>query len=305
MFLSPSTPSRFRAVILALAVFIAAGCEEAVGPTLEDSAQFTLYGALDPEAESQLVRVFAIRDRLEETEAGLVNATMTTTDLATGEVVVWRDSVITLANGRSGDAFVAAFTPAFGRTYQVVVEGETGEPATVVVDVPPDIEPILRTPTFGVNGAAQEVLWPGVARLNAARVEIDFFSTECRRYTFELTEDIAAPIDFGWTVNVPFGVVATQVRNVFDVPASQLAITAVRVEARVASRDWVPPGGVFDPDVLIEPGTFSNVTNGFGFVGASYPSSTRWLPSSEVAVRSGFLPNGGTGCAAAAPSQTD
>lgn len=298
-------PTRRWAALLVLLTFVATGCEEAVGPTLEDSAQFTLYGALDPEAESQLVRVFAIRDMLEETEAGLINATMTTTDLATGETVTWRDSVVTLANGQRGDVFVASFTPAFGRTYQIVVEGEPGEPATVVVDVPPDIDPILRTPTFGVAGAAQEVLWPGVARLNAARVEIDFLSTDCQRYTFELTEDVASPIDFGWTVNVPFGFVATQVRNVFDVPASQLAITTVRVQARVASRDWVPPGGVFDPDVLIEPGTFSNVTNGFGFVGASYPSSTRWLPPSEVAVRSGFLPNGGTGCAAAAPLQTD
>lgn len=280
---------RFVALFSVAACLVWTGCEEAVDPTLEDSAQFTLYGALDPEASSQALRVFPIRDRLEVPEPGPLEATVVSTDLQTGEEQVWRDSVVVLNSG-GANVFVADFAPEYGHTYQIVVTGASGMPSSVVVDVPPLIEPILRVPTFGPEGAAQAVLWPGAARLNQARVTLNMISSDCQRYSYEIRGDNAAPLDFGWTVQVPFARVAQEVPSDLGVAANRLSILEVEVRAEVANRAWTPPSGEFDPEVLIEPGTFSNVTNGFGFVGAKYPSRVRWRPAAQLMSRAGFRP---------------
>src|SRR5690606_16740197 len=44
----------------------------------------------------------------------------------------------------------------------------------------------------------------------------------------------------------------------------------------VANPAWNPPGGEFSPDLLVEPGTFDNVENGFGFFGSAYRQVHRY-----------------------------
>ena len=62
----------------------------------------------------------------------------------------------------------------------------------------------------------------------------------------------------------------------------------VVISAVVTNNEWVPPGGVFNANAFVEPGTFSNVENGFGFVGAGYDTSVEWVPSDSVLQASGF-----------------
>ncbi len=286
---------RLRSLLALLALVPLAGCEEAVGPTLDSGAQFTLYGALDPTAGRQAIRVFPIRDRLEATAPGEIDATFTSTDLETGQQRVWRDSVVTLADGTSGNVFAADFTPEYGHTYELVAEGPRGEPTSIVVDVPPAIEPLLRSPTFGPEGAVQEVFWPGAARVNQPRVRLELQAATCERFTFVADETVvqggvARQIEFGWVVRVPFASLAGPIGAETGTNANQLSILEAVAEAGIANLDWTPPGGVYDPEALIEPGTFSNVFNGFGFVGAGYLSAMRWQPSAEVAQRAGFRP---------------
>ena len=49
--------------------------------------------------------------------------------------------------------------------------------------------------------------------------------------------------------------------------------------------------------MLIEPGTLSNVTNGFGFVGSAYTLSVSWAPTPDELSRSPFR-QPGFGCGA-------
>lgn len=285
----PMRRTPFLFLFLSLVVHLT-GCEEAVAPTLEGEAQFTLYGVLDPLEATQVVRVFPIRAQLEVPAPGPLGITFTTTDLDTGERQVWRDSVVTLANGTAGNVFAASFRPGYDHTFELVVERAGGEPASVVVDVPPLIDPILRAPTFGAEGVKQEVFWPGAPRINQARVVLELQAANCQTYEYEYEADLARPLEFGWTLVVPFGALSGAVQEAIGQSPNSLSIMGVMATAQVASRDWNPPGGNYDPEALIEPGTFSNVFNGFGFVGASYPSSLRWRPTSEVAQRAGFRP---------------
>ncbi len=72
-------------------------------------------------------------------------------------------------------------------------------------------------------------------------------------------------------------------RGIADVKLLFVVISAV-----VTNEEWVPPGGVFDAEAFVEPGTFSNVENGFGFVGAGYETKMQWVPSDSVLRASGF-----------------
>ena len=62
----------------------------------------------------------------------------------------------------------------------------------------------------------------------------------------------------------------------------------VEISAVVTDVEWVPPDGRFDPDILVEPGTLTNVQGGFGFVSAGYRTKIIWLPSDEVLDVAGF-----------------
>ena len=55
-------------------------------------------------------------------------------------------------------------------------------------------------------------------------------------------------------------------------------LAGVLMRVMVVSDDWIPPGGIWDQEVLAQPGTFSNVNDGFGFVGSSGRFSVEWIP---------------------------
>ncbi len=58
--------------------------------------------------------------------------------------------------------------------------------------------------------------------------------------------------------------------------------------ALAADSAWAPPGGVFDPDVLVVPGALSNVENGYGFIGAGEGIRVQWIPSVNARLVAGY-----------------
>ena len=58
----------------------------------------------------------------------------------------------------------------------------------------------------------------------------------------------------------------------------------------VASEEWDPPGGTFDPEAMAHPIVMTNVGNGFGFVGAGYWLQHQWRPKMEALEAASFVP---------------
>jgi len=86
---------------------------------------------------------------------------------------------------------------------------------------------------------------------------------------------------------------STDIGMVFSILQIQPGRTPVfldHIEARVfvVSEEWESPVGSFDPELLVQPGTFSNVENGFGFVGGGYFDSFLFELDDEVARDAGF-----------------
>ena len=276
----------FLAVLLLLAPALA-GCEEDIASPDDLRAYYTLWGALDPESGRQAIRIVPITDTVGLGTAAPLPVTVTSVDLATGAETAWRDSVVTYFDESIGHVFLAEARPAYGSDHVIRVVDETGVETSALVKIPPLIEPIRQTPLLE-GGVTYPLLWVDAPRLNRVRATYVLEDESCQTFqvTRDLDESMAYPVEFGWAVELPLH---EEARRLIQQTGQNLSLYDVTVSVEVASEDWRPPGGTFDPEILVEPGTLSNVTNGFGFVGAAYEQSVRWRPLAAELNRTDFM----------------
>ena len=74
------------------------------------------------------------------------------------------------------------------------------------------------------------------------------------------------------------------------------SLQSVTIRGEIASEDWRPPGGTFNPDILADPEALTNVRGGFGFVGAAYPFEILINPSGCDIRRTNFRPDPNVPC---------
>lgn len=290
---------RLLAALLALALL--GGCDEAVDPILGTERVFTVYGYLDPTAARQAVRVYAIEGQLDpDTEPRPLDGAVRSVALATGAETVWRDSTVFFPDSTYGHVFHAAYTPAYGTDHRITVTRSDGRAAEVTVRTPPDVTPEILAPEL-LPVPILRVGYPGAPRLNevVARYTVDGVTVggepfgQPGTYTFRHDGRLERTAD-GWTVRVPLleDAQAIWLRYWGDGRpfGATLALREVTVEALVSSANWASPVGAYDPELLVEPGVFSNVENGFGFVGGGYRRGVTWLPDAEVLARAGLRP---------------
>lgn len=277
------------------------GCDEAVVSADEIEAYFTLWGALDPSSDLQALRVVPIEREIGTDGGAPIDATMTSTDLTTGATTSWRDSVVTFENGTSGHVFLADFRPQYGRRYRISVERSDGAATVARIRVPPLVDPFRETTNVVAGNVLYPTLWPGAPQLNNIQVTYLLENGNCDRFSMTIPfEGDAEPFEFGWRTTIRLADDADRILGSLD--NRPHAVARITLSAEVASEDWRPPGGVFDPEIFIEPGTFSNVEGGFGFVGGSYEAETDWVPLSDELTRVGFRTVGFGACASSGTS---
>ncbi len=120
---------------------VATGCSDRFDPFVESDQTFALYGLLDARQGTQFMRVQPITERAGD--AGTVDARVTSTDLATSETIVWRDSLVQLDEGVPGTVFLADFQPFVGRVYRIEAT-RPADGATTTAEVRLPAEPTLR-----------------------------------------------------------------------------------------------------------------------------------------------------------------
>lgn len=294
----PCSPA-LTLVFCLVAALLAGACEETVDPILDSDRDFTLFGTLDMARDTQFVRVIPIREQLLADDPGApLNVVFTSTDLDSDETVVWRDSVITFSNGTVGHVFYAPLRLRAGHSYRIAVQPEGSEIVTSAVTTVPEAPvPVVEPPevTGGVGGAlgrgTQRVLWQG---LGEAPFRIELW------YRFLLSEgaafrDVLLPYtpesepvtDQTWAVTLNL----TQDRQTLDtlVVVDETPLMGVGLELTILDAAFVPPGGTFDPEILVQPGTLSNVENGLGFVGAVGRFPVEWVLDEDTTQKLRYL----------------
>lgn len=266
-----SAPTCF--VLLALLLL---GCEEDVTAVIGTAYPFEVYGYLDPTADSQFVRVFPVEGTLERAVEDELDALVATTDLSTGHELTWRDSVITYEDGSRGYLFWAPFRPVGGRTYRLEVRRSDGAASRADVRVPE--VPAVLPPEIGTSVQLPVDLGDPGLRVKLVEVEYDISFGWCQgdkeRYTFSYARavnDAAGTKRVGIDLSGDYrSIILGLMQKGHYQERYGLMARSLRMRVLTMDAAWHPAGGVFDPEVLIEPGVLTNVENGFGYVGGGY-----------------------------------
>lgn len=276
-----------------LAVVGGMGCDTDVTAVIGTERPFSLFGVLNPQLDTQWVRVYSIDGVLQPIPAAPLDAQFSSTVAATGETVIWRDSILREPDGMRAHVFWAPFRAAYDTPYDIAVTRSDGATSSARVRVPPASVLQLPDQQFSAPSILDARILGSVPRLN--RVEARYVVRYLGREgvvvdSFVVAYDAAArPTTTGWLIPLNIAADLREFRALL-VDAGLMTFTdplklaRVRLDLIAASADWDPPGGAFDPEILVQPGLLSNVTNGFGFIGAGYRLSGTWAPVDSVLV---------------------
>lgn len=273
-------------------VLLLGACDEPLEPIVGTERPYTIYGFLTPSKDTQSVVVIPIRDRLDPGEpTTIIDAQVRSMDVGTGEVVDWKDSLVVFDNSsqrrRFSHVYWAPFRAVHNHTYRLEVERSDGALSTAETLVPPEPVAEVEAPRFfGQSVASQRVVWSHAKRLLNVTV----------RYTAHVEAELLKTIEIPYQSEVEEGhpVVEIDLKADFNTitkafpEGGAVALDTVLMNVFSVNEAWDPPGGVFDLDLLVQPGTFSNVENGFGFVGSAVGAEVGWLPDEASLRRIGF-----------------
>ena len=267
-------------------------CSDSVDPIIDSGRPYTVFGFFDAHADTQAVRVFEIAGSLELINPAPLNAIVSSVDIGSGTEHQWQESVVEFENGRFGHVYWAGFRAEYEKSYRLILERpDNANTSSVEVMMPPLSSPVRLAPVLAVGYAVLPILWENAPRLHDIRVE---YLTNFGTYHFDYPLEAAESTSEGVEVVLALSKDAREIfadLNRANIPIASVRLLEARMTVLVSSSDWHPPGGVYDPSLLIEPGTFSNVENGFGFVGAGYDATLAFDPPDSVKIFAGFPVN--------------
>lgn len=285
-------------LIIVVASGIVAGCSESVSPVLDNDKPYTMWGFLDPTSGRQQIRVFSVDGVLEQVSNAPLGALVRLRDEVTGQEIALSDSVVSFVDGTFGHVYVADVGVSFNRDYTLIAESLTGLESRVQVTTPPETTPAVEDVSHSRGFVRVRTSWSGAPQVLGVRLlyYINFKRPSDAEPIYRTVEIRSGTIigdattGFGIVVDpaLDFGTILEQELISAGRPGFTMALDSIDVRPFVASRNWAPPGGVFDPEVLVQPGTFSNVVNGFGFVGGGYEDSFVIQLPDEAARDAGF-----------------
>ena len=301
-------------LISILAVFT--GCDDAIFDPFENQENYyTVYGYLDHLETNHAIRVIPVT-RLpsrvtDPTSANAdLDATVKTIESGTGNEVIWRHSLEQLEDGSYGHIFRASFRVVAGRSYRLEITRSDGIMTHAETRVPRLDNPVLfeRGPVVYNTDSTdisqfihiQEIASPW----NIQAIYLWGGGPINRRVYIPYERRGERTSDGGWDVTLDITtdiqMVMDDIKNSRDIGAldssAGAALTAMGLQIRVLDANWDPPAGIFDPDLLIEPETVSNVVNGYGFFGSVGLYIQEWNVC-ELSVPFGFdRPTPTAGC---------
>lgn len=291
--------SRIRHIVPLLALAFLTACDNTIDPLVDGGTQpFAITGYLDMGVDTQFVRVAPLRHP-EPGAAAPVPQRVVTIDLATQDVVVWREAVwrevtpgddvfsrrdtpiVGEAASQRDHVFFAPFRPAAGASYVI----EIGDSGTVALrgftslPEPPAVE-IQAPGTFG-GDVSQRLVFDGVA--DPARVRATYHlqvGSPRRAVQVDVDYDARFYSSTGQRVEIlvrydlDFERVRKEVVDRFGGPP--IILERMEMSVRALSREWFSPAA----------GT--NIEHGEGFFASVGEFETTWSIADSTAERIGF-----------------
>ena len=291
------------ALLLALgSVLLLASCREDVTAVVGTDRPFSLYGVLNPEQDTQWVRVFEIREQLQPLSPAPLDARVTSTNLATGQTRTWQDSTLHFENGTYGHVYWAPFQAAYEQAYRLEVHRSDKEESRAQARVPSRVTSILGDPRLVTTGEDAGVLLPMLLKGTVSRLyrpEAEYlvrygnFGTDVTTVSLSYRGE-PEQTNEGWlfTANLSEDyrdiLLRLSSRDLYDNTCG-IKLLRVSLHVRIVNEEWALPGFITNPNEVVQPGVFSNVENGFGFLGAGYHEQVQWIPKGDILETAPFI----------------
>jgi hypothetical protein len=278
-----------------------AGCEEDVHPFIGTNLPFSVYGLVNPKADTHAVRVFTIDDELRLVSPDPIDAVVSLLHPASGERFFWQDSVIRLPNMDYRHVFWLAEPVIGGERYRLEVERSDGVvtrsedvtvPLPIAIEIVPTDEQALSTLELPINLIGEP---PALPRIELVYDTYSVNSAGIRQAELPVlisyTGQQIRREEGGWSLTITlrddFRLIARTYAE-RELPSEFICAVSLRLDVHVGNAEWVSPIGVFDENFLVEPGTLNNIENGFGFFGAGFVETVTWLPPQLILLQAGF-----------------
>jgi len=261
---------------------VLAGCDNTVEPIVDDIDGYAVYGYLDMRTDRQVVRVEALRPTLLSSNDDLAHdVVVTTTDLTSGQHIVWADSSASDEDGTLITLFMADFRPLEGHEYRLSISGSEGtvlEASTMIPTAPVFYRDEL---TGTIDDFAQPAFLQG---LTSAPQQLHV------EYTLiNVNEEVPVTIPVaygnqgfvangGWTFTVNYHSDQYVVMRELGRDLGELGIRfqKIAVSFAVSSTEWQQTPG-------------SNILNGHGFFGSVAHYRYEWRLDSRAVDLLGWI----------------
>lgn len=279
---------RFRWIPV-LALILAgtlSGCDDTlIDPFDNEERYFTVYGYLDMLETRHTLRVVPITRFAENIETidgeSDIDAQVFTTDMVSGQRTQWQHKYTELDDGTFGHIFEAQFLVSANRTYKLEIVRSDGKTTTAETTVP-----VINSASLFEKGPVvfeqdstliyQDLRIPQITSPWEVNLIYLWGSGPINRRIFVPYGRPGQRTDNGWQMRINLSddqqAVRENVQWSIDqgmIPnADEYGVSAMGVQIRMLDTNWDPPNGVFDPEVLAQPGVLSNVENGYGFFGS-------------------------------------
>ena len=290
----------YRYLALDVIFLIFSACSETVETRLQLDYPFSVYGIINPKADTHAVRIFEIKQNIALIRPDPIDAIVISTDIQSGEVYTWRDSVVQLEDGDYRHVYWSDFEASARETYHLKVLRSDGALTEAVTTVPPPINLVVLEPdTLNFSQAIIPLMIEG-APPALPRIDVEYvvvgLDASGRNPVFNSVEFNYAGLEVsgtdGFLLNIDLRKDYLDIYTLFNetdnISATNIDLRNIRVTVHVGDDQWVSPVGFFDEDFLVEPGSFSNVTNGFGFFGSGYSEEIEFRPPVTLIRRAGF-----------------
>ena len=280
-------------------------CSETVEIRLQLEYPFSVFGIINPKADTHAVRIFEIKQNIALVRPEPIDANVTTTQMQSGEVYTWRDSVVQLEDGDYRHVYWSDFKASMGETYHLKVRRSDGAETEAITTVPPPVNlEILEPDTLKPNQALMPLFIEGspptLPRIDVEYILVGLDENESnpifKAVVFNYA-GLAAPEAGGFILNIDLREDYLDIYQLFDqddnVTPAIIDLRGINVTVHVGDSQWISSVGFFDENFLVEPGSFSNVANGFGYFGSGYTESISFRPPLALLRRAGFHALGG------------
>ncbi|MEM8486440.1 MAG: hypothetical protein AAF564_12885 [Bacteroidota bacterium] len=275
-------------IALFLLACLVTSCDDAViDPFNNDGRYYTIYGFLDALERNHEVRVIPVTRRGEKitnpnNPESQLDASVRSIDLLSGQTTTWRHSLEELEDGTYAHIFRATFLVTAGATYRLEVERSDGVVAYAETTVP-----LINTASLFEKGpvvfsadssiVTQEIFIPTVdSPWDIQAVYLWAAGPINRRIFVPYGRRGSRGPNGGWNLTVQISedqipvmenVEQSRIQD-FENPNIPVILSAMGVQVRVLDENWDPPEGEFDPEILANPNSLTNVVNGYGFWGS-------------------------------------